>query len=139
MALCADDLGKRSGFATSEALIQRPVGRGGGATAEGDGAQGERKAPSWGPHGRLPAKNAADLNYGVYRAGLPIATGVIEGACRYLVKDRMDITGAQWSLLGGESTLRVRALIVSGHWESYWEFHLQKEHERNYPAVKEAA
>jgi hypothetical protein len=86
------------------------------------------------------AKNASCLDYGAYlKAGLPIATGVIEGACRYLVKDRMDLTGARWGLMGGEATLRVRALIVSGHWEPYWEFHLKKEHERNYPAVKEAA
>lgn len=86
------------------------------------------------------AKNASCLDYGAYlKAGLPIATGVIEGVCRYLVKDRMDITGARWGLLGGESTLRVRALIVSGHWEQYWEFHLRKEHERNYPSAKEAA
>ena len=73
------------------------------------------------------------------RGCLRIATGVIEGVCRYLVKDRMDITGARWGLEGGESTLRIRALIVSGHWEQYWEFHLQMEHERNYPAAKEAA
>lgn len=86
------------------------------------------------------AKNASCLDYGAYlKAGLPIATGVIEGVCRYLVKDRMDITGARWGLVGGEATLRVRALIVSGHWDAYWEFHLRKEHERNYPAAKEAA
>jgi hypothetical protein len=42
--------------------------------------------------------------------GLPIATGVIEGACRYLVKDRMDRTGARWSLTGAEAVLRLRAI-----------------------------
>src|SRR5262249_2661501 len=42
--------------------------------------------------------------------GLPIATGVIEGACRYLVKDRMDRTGARWSLKGAEAVLRLRSL-----------------------------
>jgi hypothetical protein len=45
-------------------------------------------------------------------AGFPIATGVIEGACRYLIKDRMDITGARWSLKGAEAVLRLRSLQV---------------------------
>jgi len=37
------------------------------------------------------------MNYKRYlKNGFPIATGVIEGACRYLIKDRMDITGARW-------------------------------------------
>jgi hypothetical protein len=30
--------------------------------------------------------------------GAPIATGVIEGACRHLISDRMDPTGARWRL-----------------------------------------
>ncbi len=51
------------------------------------------------------------LRYHDYLAeGLPIATGVIEGACRYLIKDRMDITGARWSLQGAEAVLRLRSL-----------------------------
>lgn len=64
--------------------------------------------------------------------GLPIATGVIEGACRYLVKDRMGRTGARWSLLGAEAVLRLRALRASGHFDDYWQFHLAKEHERTH-------
>jgi hypothetical protein len=64
--------------------------------------------------------------------GLPIATGVIEGACRYLVKDRMDITGARWSLTGAEAVLRLRAIRASGDFDAYWEFHLAQEHARNH-------
>jgi len=64
--------------------------------------------------------------------GLPIATGVIEGACRYLVQDRMGRTGARWSLQGAEATLRLRALRTSGDFEDYWAFHLAKEHERTH-------
>lgn len=64
--------------------------------------------------------------------GLPIATGVIEGACRYLVKDRMDITGARWSLRGAEAVLRLRALVASGHFDDYWDFHLEQELCRNH-------
>jgi len=64
--------------------------------------------------------------------GLPIATGVIEGACRHLVKDRMDVTGARWSLRGAEAILRLRALRTSGDFEEYWVFHEQCEWERNH-------
>jgi hypothetical protein len=66
--------------------------------------------------------------------GLPIATGVIEGACRYLVKDRMDITGARWGLARAEAVLRLRALRASGDFEQYWLFHEQREYERNHVA-----
>lgn len=66
------------------------------------------------------------------RDGLPIATGVIEGACRYLVKDRMDRTGACWSLQGAEAVLRLRALRASGDFDEYWHFHLAREKDRNH-------
>jgi hypothetical protein len=62
--------------------------------------------------------------------GWPIATGVIEGACRHLVKDRMDITGARWGLAGAEAILSLRALISNGDFDSYWTFHLVQEHRR---------
>lgn len=69
------------------------------------------------------------------REGLPIATGVIEGACRYLVKDRMDRTGACWSLEGAEAVLRLRALRASGDFDEYWNFHLAREKERNHASL----
>jgi hypothetical protein len=65
-------------------------------------------------------------------AGFPIATGVIEGACRYLVKDRMDLTGARWSLKGAEAVLRLRALHASGDFDAYCEYHQKQEHLRNH-------
>jgi hypothetical protein len=65
-------------------------------------------------------------------AGLPIATGVIEGACRHLVKDRMDVTGARWGLEGAEAVLRLRALKSSGDLDRYWDFHHRRELERNH-------
>jgi len=75
------------------------------------------------------------LRYDKYLVlGLPIATGVIEGACRYLIKDRMDITGARWSLLGAESVLRLRALHSNGDFDEYWRFHEQQEYQRNHAA-----
>lgn len=54
--------------------------------------------------------------------GLPIATGVSEGACRYLVQDRMGRTGAPWSLTGAEAILRLRALRTSGDFDEYFLF-----------------
>jgi hypothetical protein len=73
------------------------------------------------------------LCYDQYLAkGYPIATGVIEGACRYLVKDRMEITGARWSLEGAEAVLQLRSLRASGDFDEYWAFHLQQEYQRNY-------
>ena len=62
--------------------------------------------------------------------GWPVATGVIEGACRYLVKDRMDLTGARWGLPGAEAILKLRALIANGDFDSYWQFHLAQEQHR---------
>ena len=69
------------------------------------------------------------------QAGLPIATGVIEGACRYLVKDRMEKTGASWSLVGADSVLRLRALRASGDFDDYWAFHLEREYQRNHVSL----
>ena len=65
-------------------------------------------------------------------AGLPLATGAIEGACRYLLQDRLDITGARWSLRGAEAVLKLRALRCSGDFEKYWAFHLAQERFRNH-------
>ena len=73
------------------------------------------------------------LRYDQYlAAGYPIGTGVIEGACRYLVKDRMERTGARWSLQGAEAVLRLRALWTNGDFEPYWVFHLHREYERTH-------
>lgn len=75
------------------------------------------------------------LHYDQYlAAGYPIATGVIEGACRYLVKDRMEITGARWRLAGAEAVLQLRSLHASGDFNEYWEFHLRQEYQRNHQA-----
>ena len=63
-------------------------------------------------------------------AGWPIATGVIEGACRHLVKDRMDITGARWGPEGAEAILKLRALRVNNDFDAYWTFHTNQEHHR---------
>lgn len=92
---------------------------------------------------RKPADTCADyierykpyVQYDAYlKAGLPIATGVIEGACRHVIRDRMEITGARWSLEGAEAILRLRSLRASGDLDAYWRHHEQRELERNHAA-----
>ncbi len=65
------------------------------------------------------------------KAGWPIATGIIEGACRHLVADRMVFsTGARWGLEGAEAVLTLRAMLANGDFNAYWTYHLEREHER---------
>ncbi|HEX5882509.1 MAG TPA: ISKra4 family transposase [Actinomycetota bacterium] len=63
-------------------------------------------------------------------SGWPIATGIIEGACRHLVADRMDITGARWSVEGAEAVLKLRAVRANQDFDTYWRFHLERERQR---------
>jgi hypothetical protein len=65
-------------------------------------------------------------------AGWPVATGVIEGACRHLVKDRMGITGARWSTDGAQAILWLRVIHANGDHDAYWNWHLRQEHQRNH-------
>jgi hypothetical protein len=64
--------------------------------------------------------------------GWPIATGVIEGACRHLVQDRMGITGARWGLPGAQAILWLRAINASGDTSAYWTWHITQERQRNH-------
>lgn len=63
-------------------------------------------------------------------AGWPVATGVIEGAVRHLVNDRMAVTGARWSVVGAEAVLKLRAIRKNGDWAKYFSFHLAQERKR---------
>jgi hypothetical protein len=65
-------------------------------------------------------------------SGWPIATGVIEGACRHLVQDRMGITGARWGLDGAQAILWLRAIRANGDLDTYWNHHITQEHQRNH-------
>ena len=93
------------------------------------------------PDTRKPVDTCADylLKYAPYlhydrylAAGYPIATGVVEGACRHLVRDRMELAGARWRLVGAEAILKLRALRASGDFDAYWNFHEAREYERNH-------
>lgn len=65
-------------------------------------------------------KHQSRMAYDVYlREGYPIASGVIEGACRHLVKDRMERSGMRWTLEGARSMLNVRAAFQSDHWKDF--------------------
>jgi hypothetical protein len=76
------------------------------------------------------------LRYGqALQAGWPIATGIIEGACRHLIADRLDIGGARWGLDGAEAILTLRAVISNGDFGEYWRLHLTREHQRLYPGT----
>jgi hypothetical protein len=85
---------------------------------------------------RYPANEAAAyltnkaryLDYPTALAnGWPIATGIVEGACRHLVKDRMDLTAARWGLTGAEAILKLRAIKTNGDFDEYWHYHLQQQ------------
>ncbi len=78
-------------------------------------------------------RNLAYMHYDEYlRKGWPIASGVIEGACRHLVKDRFELTGMRWTQEGAESLLRLRAVSENGDWEDYHAYRRAQRHRRLY-------
>ena len=73
-------------------------------------------------------KNQDRMRYDEYlRRGYPIATGVIEGACRHLVKDRMERSGMRWTLAGARNMLNVRAAFQSDHWRPFLDSRIQEQ------------
>ena len=78
--------------------------------------------------------NLARMHYDEYlRAGYPIASGAVEGACRHLVKDRMERAGMHWTVPGAQAMLDVRSIHVSGLWNKYQEYRIARASERLYP------
>jgi hypothetical protein len=67
------------------------------------------------------------------REGYPIATGVVEGACRHLVKDRLERAGMHWTVPGAQAMLDVRSISISGVWDEYQHYRIESETERLYP------
>ena len=111
-----------------------------------DVAAGIRRRASTGGL-RAPARKGADecatylsnkagyLDYPkALSSGWPIATGVIEGAVRHVCKDRMDVTGARWSVDGAEAVLKLRALRSNGDFDAYWRYHRSRERQRAHEA-----
>jgi hypothetical protein len=78
-------------------------------------------------------RNLPYMRYDAYLArGWPIGTGVVEGACGHLVKDRMEQAGMRWTKDGAQAILDLRAVRLTGDWDAYWQFHRHKQHERLY-------
>ena len=74
------------------------------------------------------------MQYDEYLAkGYPIATGVIEGACRHLVKDRMERTGMRWRLENAQAMLSVRAVYQSGEWDRFHTVRIAQEQKVLHP------
>jgi hypothetical protein len=81
--------------------------------------------------------NLERMRYDEYlQAGYPIASGAVEGACRHLVKDRMERAGMHWTIVGAQAMLDVRSIYVSGLWDEYQKDRIQRETERLYPHRK---
>lgn len=78
--------------------------------------------------------NLERMQYDEYlRAGYPIASGVVEGACRHLIKDRMERAGMHWTIPGAQAMLDVRSIYVSGLWEEYQNHRIKHETQKLYP------
>lgn len=78
-------------------------------------------------------RNLDYMAYDLYLAnGWPIASGVIEGACRHFVKDRFELSGMRWQQSGAENLLHLRAVAENGDWDEYHLFHRQQRHQRLY-------
>jgi hypothetical protein len=79
--------------------------------------------------------NRSHMKYDAYlRAGYPVGSGVIEGACRHVIKDRMERAGMMWTLEGAGALLRLRVVHTNGHWDEYQEYWIMKEQKALYGA-----
>jgi hypothetical protein len=78
--------------------------------------------------------NQHRMRYNEYlAAGYPIASGVIEGACRHFVKDRMERAGMHWTVEGAQAMLSLRSVALNGDWEAFTQDRIQRQTERLYP------
>jgi hypothetical protein len=83
--------------------------------------------------------NRDRMKYDEYlAAGYPIGSGVVEGACRHLVKDRMERTGMRWLPSGAQAMLDLRATYLNGDWNAFWDFHMTQEDQRLYGKIRKA-
>lgn len=80
--------------------------------------------------------NKSRMQYGEYlEKGYPIGSGVAEGACRHLVKDRLNRTGMRWTIEGAQAMLDLRAFYLNNEWEPFWEYHMQYQHSLLYGQI----
>jgi hypothetical protein len=77
--------------------------------------------------------NREQMRYDAYlKAGYPIGSGVAEGACRHLVKDRMEQTGMRWTVSGAQAMLHLRATYLNDQWDEFIEDRIEREQTRLY-------
>lgn len=78
-------------------------------------------------------RNLPYMDYAQYlKKGWPIGTGVVEGTCRHLVKDRMELSGMRWTVAGAEALLALRAVNENDDWEAFHQFRRQRRHKLLY-------
>lgn len=78
-------------------------------------------------------RNLPYMRYDLYLAqGWPIATGVVEGACGHLVKDRMEQSAMRWTPSGAQAVLDLRAVRINDDWDEYQRFRRHCQHQRLY-------
>jgi len=83
------------------------------------------------------AERSEYMKYDEYlAAGYPIGSGVVEGACRHLVKDRMEQTGMRWRIAGAQAVLSLRAIYVNNDWDTFHADRIQAEQRKLYPYKK---
>ena len=79
-------------------------------------------------------RNRTRMRYDEYLAnGWPIASGPVEGACKNLIKDRMERSGMRWTEQMAEAIVQLRAVYLSGDFDHYWQFHIEQDQKRLYP------
>src|SRR3954447_5518355 len=82
-------------------------------------------------------RNRGRMRYEEYlAAGYPIGSGVIEGACRHLVKDRLERAGMRWHPDGAQAMLDLRATYLNGEWDAFWSDHVEQEDDRLYRKLR---
>jgi hypothetical protein len=83
-------------------------------------------------------RNRERMKYDQYLvSGYPIGSGVVEGACRHLVKDRLERAGMRWHPNGAQAMLDLRATYLNEEWEPFWAYHVEQEDERLYGKLRQ--
>jgi hypothetical protein len=93
----------------------------------------------WAQIGQYFHHHHEHLHYDQYlAAGYPIASGVIEGACRHVIKDRLERTGMHWTVPGAQALLQLRCVALNGDWETFMKYYIDPESTRLYPYAHRA-
>ncbi len=79
---------------------------------------------------QLPGYLEKRLSMMAYRnlieADLVIASGIVEGAARYVVGERLDGSGMRWIPERAEALLHLRCIELNGEWERFFAWSYQR-------------